>query len=124
MATDLKPIRNEADYDQALTEVERLWGAATGSPDGDRLEVMAALIEDYEDRHYPMALPDPIDAIQFRMDQQGLTAEALEKLTGVRIGDILARRRPLTIAAIRKLHDKLGIPAEVLIQPTRKERAA
>ncbi len=125
MATEIKPIRNEADYEAALGEVERLWGAKSGTPRGDRLDVLATLIEAYEERQYPFAPPDPIEAIKFRMEQQGLTRKDLEALIGTRtrIAEVLARKRGLSIAMIRRLHEKLGIPAEVLIQPSRKGEA-
>jgi HTH-type transcriptional regulator / antitoxin HigA len=126
MATDLKPIRTKADYEAALAEVERLWGAKSGTPKGDRLDVLATLIEVYEAKHYPMDPPDPIDAIRFRMEQQGLTRKDLEPIIGTRnrIAEVLNRKRGLSIEMIRNLHDKLGISAEVLIRPTRDEEAA
>jgi HTH-type transcriptional regulator / antitoxin HigA len=126
MAIDLKPIRTEADHEAALTEVERLWGAKSGTPEGDRLDVLATLIEVYEAKHYPMDPPDPIDAIRFRMEQQGLTRKDLEPIIGTRnrIAEVLNRKRGLSIEMIRNLHDKLGISAEVLIRPTRDEEAA
>ncbi len=73
MATELKPIRSETDHDEALDEIERLWGAKSGTPDGDRLNVLATLVEVYEAEHHPMDPPDPIEATRFRMWQQGLT---------------------------------------------------
>lgn len=126
MATDLKPIRTEADYEAALAEVERLWGAKGGTPKGDRLDVLATLIEAHETKHYPIDPPDPIDAIRFRMEQQGLTRKDLEPMIGTRnrIAEVFNRRRGLSIEMIRNLHDKLGISAEVLIRPTRREEAA
>lgn len=126
MATDLKPIRTEADYDAALAEVERLWGTKSGTPDGDRLDVLATLIEVYEAKHYPMDPPDPIEAIKFRMEQQGLSRKDLEPIFGTRnrTAEILNRRRGLSIEMIRQLHDRLGISAEVLIRPSRLEKAA
>jgi HTH-type transcriptional regulator / antitoxin HigA len=122
MAIDIKPIRTKADYEAALGEVERLWGAKSGTPKGDRLDVLATLIEVYEERHYPIDPPDPIEAIKFRMEQQGLTRKDLEELIGTRtrIAEVLSRKRALSIAMIRRLHDKLGIPADVLIRPSRK----
>jgi HTH-type transcriptional regulator / antitoxin HigA len=126
MASDLKPIRNKADYEAALTEVERLWGAKSGTPRGDRLDVLATLIEVYETKHYPMDPPDPIEAIRFRMEQQGLSRKDLEPMIGTRnrIAEVLSRKRGLSIEMIRNLHDKLGISAEVLIRPTRHGEAA
>jgi HTH-type transcriptional regulator/antitoxin HigA len=126
MTTDLKPIRTKADYKAALAEVERLWGAKSGTPKGDRLDILATLIDAYETRHYPMDPPDPIDAIQFRMEQQGLTRKDLEPLIGTRarVAEIMTRKRNLSIDMIRRLHEQLGISAEVLIRPTRESEAA
>jgi HTH-type transcriptional regulator/antitoxin HigA len=126
MVNEIKPIRTEADHEAALTEVERLWGAPAGTPNGDRLDVLATLIAAYEERHFPMAPPDPIEAIRFRMEQQGLTRKDLEKIIGTRtrIAEVLSRKRGLSIAMIRRLHQALGIPAEVLIKPVRKGQAA
>jgi HTH-type transcriptional regulator/antitoxin HigA len=126
MATDLKPIRSETDYDEALREVERLWGEKSGTPKGDRLDVLITLIEAYEEQHHPMPMsaPDPIEAIKFRMEQQGLTRKDLEPLIGsrTRVAEVLHRKRALTLATIRRLHAELGIPAEVLVQPAKIER--
>ena len=126
MADDVKPIRSDADYENALREVERLWGAKAGTPDGDRLDVLATLVDAYETERYQMDPPDPIDAIRFRMEQQGLTRSDLARLIGARpsVEEILGRRRELSIAMIRRLHERLGIPAEVLIRPVRKKEAA
>ncbi|MFC4624986.1 MULTISPECIES: helix-turn-helix domain-containing protein [unclassified Aminobacter] len=126
MATELKPIRTEADYDAALAEVERLWGAKSGTPDGDRLDVLATLIEVYEAKNYPMDPPDPIEAIRFRMEQQGLTRRDLEPMIGPRnrVADVLNRKRGLSIEMIRQLHNHLGISAEVLIRPSRFDKVA
>ena len=126
MTTDLKPIRTKADYKAALAEVERLWGARSGTPKGDRLDVLATLIDAYETQHYPMDPPDPIDAIQFRMEQQDLTRKDLEPLIGTRarVAEIMTRKRNLSIDMIRRLHEQLGISAEVLIRPTRESEAA
>lgn len=126
MATELKPIRTEADYDAALAEVERLWGAKSGTPEGDRLDVLATLIEVYEEKHHPMDPPDPIEAIRFRMEQQGLTRRDLEPMIGPRnrVADVLNRKRGLSIDMIRQLHDHLGISADVLIRPSRFDKVA
>lgn len=125
MATDVKPIRTEADYDAAMEAVEALWGAPTGTPEGDRLGVLAILIDAYEAKHHAMDAPDPIEAILFRMEQQGLTRKDLEDIIGTRtrIAEVLNRKRSLSIAMIRRLHDRLGIAAEVLIRPSRKDAA-
>ena len=124
MATELKPVRTKADYKGALAEVGRLWGAKSGTPKGDRLDVLATLIDAYETRHYPMDPPDPIEAIQFRMEQQGLTRKDLEQMIGTRVAEVMSRRRNLSIDMIRRLHKQLGISAEVLIRPTRENEAA
>ena len=126
MATELKPIRSEADYESALAEVERLWGAGSGTADGDRLDVLATLIEVYEVQHYPMDPPDPITAIEFRMEQEGLSRKDLEPIFGTRsrTSEVLNRRRSLSIEMIRKLHDQLGISADILIRPTGGGKAA
>jgi HTH-type transcriptional regulator/antitoxin HigA len=109
-----------------LGEIGRLWGAPSGTPEGDRLDVLATLIDAYEDEHHPIDPPDPIEAIKFRMEQQGLTRKDLEAIIGTRtrVAEILNRRRGLSIAMIRRLHEKLGISAEVLIRPSRVNRAA
>ena len=125
MATEIKPIRNERDYEAALAEIERLWGAKGDTPEGDRLDVLATLIDAYEAEHDPMDPPDPIEAIKFRMEQQGLTRRDLEEIIGTRtrIAEVLNRRRGLSITMIRRLHERLGISAEVLIRPSRKRTA-
>lgn len=124
--TDIKPIRSEGDCKKALRKVERLWGARSGTPEGDRLDVLATLIDVYENEHYPIDPPDPIEAIKFRMEQQGLSRKDLEGIIGTRtrVAEILNGRRGLSITMIRRLHEKLGIPAEVLIRPSRVHRAA
>jgi HTH-type transcriptional regulator / antitoxin HigA len=125
MATEIRPIRSKRDHEAALKEVERLWGAKVGTPEGDRLDVLATLIDAYEAKHYPIDPPDPIEAIKFRMEQQGLTRRDLEEIIGTRtrIAEVLNRKRGLSIAMIRRLHERLGISADVLIQPTRKKAA-
>jgi HTH-type transcriptional regulator/antitoxin HigA len=125
MAHDLKPIRSEKDYDAALAELERLWGAKAGTPRGDRLDVLATLIDAYEAEHFPMDPPDPVEAIKFRMEQLGLTRRDLEPIIGTRtrVAEILNGKRGLSIAMIRRLHQQLGISAEVLIRPSRKRAA-
>ncbi|HEY1932609.1 MAG TPA: helix-turn-helix domain-containing protein [Acetobacteraceae bacterium] len=126
MRKELKPIRTEADHAAALAEVEHLWGATNGTADGDRLDILATLIDAYEAEHDPMDPPDPIEAIRFRMEQQGLTRKDLEPMIGTRtrVAEVLNRRRGLSIDMIRRLHERLGISAEVLIRPSRAGRAA
>jgi HTH-type transcriptional regulator / antitoxin HigA len=125
MAAEVRPIRTKRDYEAALKEVERLWGAKAGTADGDRLDVLATLIDAYEAEHYPIDPPDPIETIKFRMEQQGRTRRDLEEIIGprTRIAEILNRKRGLSIAMIRRLHERLGISAEVLIRPSRKSAA-
>jgi HTH-type transcriptional regulator / antitoxin HigA len=125
MPAEVRPIRTKRDYEAALKEVERLWGAKLGTRDGDRLDVLATLLDAYEAEHYPIDPPDPIEAIKFRMEQQGLTRRDLEAIIGTRtrIAEVLNRRRGLSIAMIRRLHERLGISAEVLIRPSRKTAA-
>ena len=126
MATELKPIRSEADYEAALAEIERLWGAKSGTPKGDRLDILATLVDAYEAQHYPMDPPDPIEAIKFRMEQQRLTRKDLEPIFGTRnrTSEVLNGKRSLSIEMIRNLHAQLGISAEVLIRPVRRKKAA
>ena len=126
MGAELKPIRTKADYERALAEVERLWGAKSGTPKGDRMDVLVTLIDAYEAQHYPMDPPDLIEAIRFRMEQQGLSRKDIEPLIGsrARVAEVMNRKRSLSIDMIRRLHDVLGISAEVLIRPTRGEDKA
>ena len=109
-----------------MKAIKRLWGARAGTEWGDRLDVLATLIDAYEAEHYPMDPPDPIEAIEFRMEQKGLTRKDLAKILGTRtrVSEVLNRRRNLSIGMIRQLHEKLGISAEVLIRPTWTGRAA
>jgi len=120
----IKPIRSDKDHAAALAEVERLWGAKRGSPDGDKLDVLATLIEAYEREHFPMDRPDPIEAIRFRLEQQGKDLRALIGVIGqrTRVYEVMRRDRPLSLAMIRRLNERLGIPAEVLIHSTKCSR--
>lgn len=121
---EIKPIRNEADHEEALREIERLWGAKEGTPQGDRLDVLTTLVEAYERNHFPIDAPDPIEAIQFRLEQQGLNHRALVGVIGgrSRVYEVMHRKRTLSLEMIRRLNDHLGIPAEVLIRPVRSAR--
>jgi HTH-type transcriptional regulator/antitoxin HigA len=116
---DIKPIKTEADYEAATQEVDHLFGSAPNTPEGDRLEVLTMLIEAYEEKHYGIPSPDPIEAILYYMESRGLSRSDLEPYIGsrARVSEVLNRKRPLTIYMIRKLHTGLGIPAEILIQP-------
>ncbi len=113
----MKPIKTEADYDAVLERIETLWGSDEDTPEGDELEVLVTLIEAYEAKHHPIPAPDPIEAIKFRMEQQGLTRKDLEPLLGHRgrVSEILSGKRSLTLTMIRRLNKELHIPAEVLI---------
>lgn len=119
---EIKPIRSERDYERALRRVEALWGAAEGSKDHDELGVLATLIEAYEREHFPIDMPDPIDAIKFRLEQQGAdTADLVGVIGGrTRVYEVLRGKRALSLNMIRNLHGKFGIPADVLIQSRRK----
>ena len=119
MSMDIHPIRNDDDYRAALQAVKPYFDnePEPGSEEGDRFEILLTLIEAYEARHFPIALPDPIEAIKFRMEQSGLAVKDLEPMIGRpnRVYEILNRKRPLTLPMIRRLHRGLGIPAEVLV---------
>ena len=123
MSRKIRPIRTKSDYRVALREVERLWDAEPGTPDGDRVEVLVTLIEAYEAKHHSIPAPDPIAAVQFMMEQKGLTRRDLEPAVGSRgrVSEVLTRKRPLTLPMVRALATLLDIPADVLVQdyPTR-----
>lgn len=121
---DIKPIRGEADYERALRRVEELWDSPEGSAESDELDILTTLIEAYEREHYPMDLPDPIEAIKFRLEQKGKDSRALIGIIGqrTRVYEVMRGKRPLSLNMIRSLHKKLDIPAEVLIQPARRGR--
>ncbi|MCQ2993363.1 transcriptional regulator [Pseudomonas quasicaspiana] len=114
---NIKPIRSEADLADALKRLEELWGAPLNSPEGDELEILAVLVEKFEEEHFPMPASDPIEAIKFRMDQQGLTPRDLEPYLGSsgRVSEVLNRKRKLSLGMIRRLHDGLQIPYESLL---------
>lgn len=123
---DIRPIRTKADYKAALKEIEALMTARAGTPEGERLDVLATLVEAWERKHYPMDLPDPVEAIKFEMERQGLTVKDLEPLIGRanRVYEVLAYKRPLTLRMIRRLHEGLGIPADSLIKVSGADRLA
>ena len=114
---DIRPIRTARDHRRALARLDELWGAPEGSPEADEAEILITLIAAYEEKHHPIDPPDPIEAIQFRMEQQGLTRADLEPWIGsrARVAEVLNRRRPLTLPMIRRLRDALGISADILI---------
>ena len=120
---EIRPIRTDVDYKTALREVSAYFDnePEPDTPDGDRFEILLTLVEAYEARHFPIALPDPVEAIKFRMEQAGLTPKDLVPAIGRlnRVYEVLARKRPLTLNMIWRLHERFGIPAESLIRPPR-----
>ena len=123
---EIKPIHTKADHRAALKEIETLMSARPRTREGERLDVLVTLVEAWEKKHHPMALPDPVEAIKFRMEQSGLGPKDLVPMIGQlnRVYEVLSRKRPLTLAMIRRLHLDFGIPAESLINPTVERRAA
>ena len=115
---EIKPIKTEKDYNQALKRLETIFDAKKGSPEGDELEVLGILIDQYENDHFPIGLPDPIEAIKFRMEQMGYNQTDLANIVGLksRASEILNKKRKLSLEMIRQLHDRLNIPTDVLIQ--------
>ena len=122
----IKPIKTKADYRAALKEIEALMAAERDTPAGERLDVLVTLVEAYERKHYAFDLPDPVEAIKFRMEQKGMTPKDLVPMIGRinRVYEVLSRRRPLTLAMIQRLHSELGIPAESLIKQPDGRKAA
>jgi len=122
---NIRPIRNDDDHGRTLAEIERLWGASEGSPEAERLDVLVTLVQAYEAEHHRLEPPDPIEAIRFRMEQQGLTRKDLEPLIGgrSRISEVLSGKRPLTLAMIRRLRHGLGISADVLVGEDKQQAA-
>jgi HTH-type transcriptional regulator/antitoxin HigA len=119
---NIRPIRTSADYKSTLKEISVLMESDPdlGTPEGDRLDILVTLVQAYEAKHAPMTPPDPVEAIKFRMEQSGLSVKDLEPMIGKsnRVYEVLSRKRPLTLAMIRRLHQSLGIPASVLIAET------
>ncbi|MBK8774737.1 MAG: transcriptional regulator [Chitinophagaceae bacterium] len=115
---NIKPIKTKKDYEQAMIRLENLFDAKKGTPKGDELEILSLLIEKYENEKFPIDLPDPIEAIKFRMEQSGLTQTDLANIVGQksRASEILNRKRKLSLDMIRQLHNKWRIPTEVLVQ--------
>lgn len=114
----MKIIKTESDYQKALQRLEQIFDATPGTPEGDELELLGLLLHQYEEAHYPIDYPDPIEAIKFRMEQLGYTRNDLASIVGLksRASEILNRKRKLSLHMIRKLHQALGIPTDVLIQ--------
>jgi len=123
---EIRPIKTKADYRAALKEIEALMAAERDTPEGERLDVLVTLVEAYERKHYQLDLPDPVEAIKFRMEQKGMTPKDLVPMIGRinRVYEVLSRRRPLTLAMIQRLHSDLGIPAESLIKQPERRRPA
>ena len=117
---DIRPIKTEADYRQALAEVEALMMAEPDSPGGEKLDVLTTLLEAYERTQYPLDFPDPVDAIKFEMVRRGLSVADLEPMIGKRnrVYEVLNHKRSLSLKMIWRLHEQLGIPAESLIKPS------
>ena len=116
---DIRPIKTDEDYQIALAEIEQLFSSTPGTVEGDRLEVLMTLVEAYEDEHYDIPVPDPIEAIHYYMDSRGLSRKDLEPYIGsrARVSEVLNRKRPLTLSMIRNLNAALGISADILITP-------
>ena len=115
---DIKPIKTDDDHRVALKEIEMLMTAEPDTPEGEKLDVLVTLVEAYEQKHYPLDLPDPVEAIKFEMEQKGLTVKDLEPMIGKsnRVYEVLNHKRSLTLKMIWRLHEQLGIPAESLIK--------
>lgn len=122
---DIQPIRTKRDYLRALKKIEGLMDARRGSPEGDRLDILVTLVEAWEANHYPIGLPDPIEAIKYHMEQKGLAPIDLVPFIGSRnrVYEILNRKRPLTLRMVWQLHKGLGLPAESLIRPPGEKAA-
>jgi HTH-type transcriptional regulator/antitoxin HigA len=116
---DIRPIKTDADYRAALNDIENLMMAESDTVEGEKLDILVTLVEAYEAKHFPMDLPDPVEAIKFEMERKGLTVKDLEPMIGKsnRVYEILNHKRSLTLKMIWKLHEGLGIPAESLIKP-------
>ena len=114
---EIRPIKTEQDYNSAINRIEELWGAKKDTLDGDELDLLVILVESYEMKHYPIAPPDPIDAIKFRMEQMGMTNSDMVKYLGSqsRVSEILNKKRKLTLEMIKSLYKGLKIPAEILL---------
>ena len=123
---DIKPIKTKKDYRQAINRLEAIFDARKDTPEGDELEVLSILIEKYENEQFPIGMPDPIEAIKFRMEQLGYNQCDLAKVIGLksRVSEVLNRKRKLTLEMIRQLHDRLNIPTDVLIQSYHKGNSA
>jgi HTH-type transcriptional regulator/antitoxin HigA len=125
-AIQVRPIRSEADYDAALERIDALMGAKPGSAEGDELDVLVTLVDAYEEKRFPMDAPDPVTAIQFQMEQQGLTRKDLEPMIGsrARVSEVMTGKRGLTLAMVRRVRSGLGISADLLVGTGKARRRA
>jgi HTH-type transcriptional regulator/antitoxin HigA len=123
---DIRPIRSDEDHAEALAEIDRLWGADPGTPEGARLEILFTLVDAYEEAHHPIPPSDPVSAIEFMMEQRGMTRLDLEPMIGsrARVAEVLNRKRALTLPMIRRLSEGLHIPADILVRDYPLHRAA
>ena len=114
---EIRPIKTEQDYNDSIRRIEELWGAKKDTPHGDELDLLVTIVESYEMKHYPIAPPDPIEAIKFRMEQMGMTKADMVKYLGSqsRVSEILNGKRKLTLSMIKSLYKGLKIPAEILL---------
>lgn len=114
---EIRPVKNEKDYNDSIRRIEELWGAKKDTPQGDELDLLVTLVESYEMKHYPIAPPDPVDAIKFRMEQMGMTRADMVKYLGSqsRVSEVLNRKRKLTLSMVKSLYKGLKIPAEILL---------
>lgn len=114
---EIKPIKTEQDYNLSISRIEALWGAAKDTPEGDELDLLVTLVESYEMKHYPIAPPDPVDAIKFRMEQMGMTKDDMVQYLGSqsRVSEVLNRKRKLSLKMVKSLYKGLKIPADILL---------
>ena len=125
IALDITPIKTESDYEAALREIQRHWEAPHGSPERDKLDVLVTLVDVYEQQHYPIPPADPVETILHYMESQGMSRQELEPYLGSQfyVSEVLNRQRALTLDMIRKLHEGLGISADILVQPYQLQTA-
>lgn len=114
---DIRPIKTEEDYNTAISRIEKLWGAKKDTQEGDELDLLIILVESYEMKHFPIAPPDPIDAIKFRMEQMGMTNSDMIQYLGSqsRVSEVLNKKRKLSLSMIKSLYKELKIPADILL---------
>ena len=114
---NIKPIKTKRDYNEAIQRMETLWGAKSGTPNGDELDVLATLVDNYEEVNFPIEAPDPVEAIKYLMEEKGIERKDLEKALGdkSKVSEVLSRKRELSKRMIRSLHQSFGIPYEILM---------